>query len=108
MITDDSVICPGCGESLKFYDMVPRIIRTGERTISWVKIRRLRCRGCGTLHRELPSQITPYKQYDADIIYGVLDGFITCETLGYEDYPCEATMLRWLSRKAQLLLWRNP
>ena len=36
----------------------------------------------------------------------VLEGLITCETIGFEDYPCEMTMLRWLSQKAQLLLWR--
>ena len=38
----------------------------------------------------------------------VLEGLITCETIGFEDYPCEMTMLRWLSQKAQLLLWRYP
>ena len=28
---------------------------------------------------------------------------------GYEDYPCEMTMRRWLaSHKLRLLLWRNP
>lgn len=25
----------------------------------------------------------------------VLEGLITCETLGFEDYPCEMTMIRW-------------
>ena len=50
----------------------------------------------------------PRKHYEAEVIIGVLDGLITCETLGFEDYPCEATMVRWLSQKAQLLLWRYP
>ena len=27
--------------------------------------------------------------------HGVLEGLITCETLGFEDYPCEMTMIRW-------------
>jgi len=49
----------------------------------------------------------PYKQYEAELIIGVLDGLITYETLGYEDYPCESTMLKWLSQKQQLLLWIN-
>ena len=26
---------------------------------------------------------------------GVIEGYITPETLGYEDYPYEATMNRW-------------
>lgn len=50
---------------------------------------------CQTLHRELPDFIFPYKQYEAEVIQGVLEGFITTETSGYEDYPCEMTMVRW-------------
>lgn len=56
---------------------------------------RLRCCNCHAVHRELPDFIFPYKQYEADIIIGVLEGLITCETLGFEDYPCEMTMIRW-------------
>ena len=67
-----------------------------------------KCSGCGAIHRELGGLFFPYKQYEAEVIFGVLEGLITCETLGFEDYPCEMTMLRWLSQKAQLLLWRNP
>jgi hypothetical protein len=37
-------------------------------------------------------------RYESEIIIGVLEGLITCETLGYEDYPCEATMRRWRAR----------
>ncbi|MEQ2698093.1 DUF6431 domain-containing protein, partial [Hungatella hathewayi] len=56
-------------------------------------------------HRELPDYIFPYKQYEAEVIRGVLEGFITCETYGYEDYPCEMTMVRWRnSQELQLLL----
>lgn len=57
-------------------------------------------------YRELSELLVPYKQYEAEVIIGVLEGLITCETIGFEDYPCEMTMLRWLSQKAQLLLWR--
>lgn len=64
-------------------------------------IRRLRCRECGMVHRELPEFIFPYKQYEAEIIIGVIEGFITCETLGFEDYPCEMTMIRWRTQKVQ-------
>ena len=59
----------------------------------------------GQIRRELPDYISPYKQYEAEVIRGVLEGFITCETYGYEDYPCEMTMARWKnSQELQLLL----
>lgn len=104
MVTTDESICPECGGTLKYYDSVPRIVRGKMRASKQIKIRRLYCKGCGRLHRELPDYIFPYKQYDAEIIRGVIEGFITCETFGFEDYPCEMTMFRWISQKSQLLL----
>lgn len=87
--------CPICGGELKYYDLVKRIVRTKNGFARKVIIRRLKCRKCGKVHRELPDFLFPYKQYDADIIKGVIEGLITSETLGYEDYPCEMTMKRW-------------
>lgn len=107
MVLGDKSICPGCGGQLKHYDTVERIVRTkGRRTVR-TKIRRLHCTRCGAFHRQLPEGLLPFKQYEAEVVYGVLEEFITSETLGYEDYPCEMTMLRWLSQRTQLLLWRN-
>lgn len=109
MISSSTSTCPMCGGKLKPYDKVLRIVRTKGRKTKRVSIRRLRCTECGGLHREIPQYICPYKQYEKDVIQGVLEGLITCETLGYEDYPCEMTMRRWLaSHKLRLLLWRNP
>lgn len=109
MISSSTSTCPTCGGKLKPYDKVLRIVRTKGRKTKRVSIRRLRCTECGGLHREIPQYICPYKQYEKDVIQGVLEGLITCETLGYEDYPCEMTMRRWLaSHKLRLLLWRNP
>lgn len=88
MVIGNGSSCPDCGGRLKYYDKVPRMVRTKGRHIKWIKIRRLRCTQCGELHRELPSYLFPYKQYESEIIKGVLEGFITCETFGYEDYPC--------------------
>lgn len=107
MVHTDVSVCPKCGGELKYYGMVPRIIRTKNRATFWVKIRRLRCCKCGSYHREIPELIFPYKQYEAEVIIGVLEGLITCETLGFEDYPCELTMLRWRTQKSQLLLWKT-
>lgn len=95
MISDNQSICPKCGGQLKYYDNVQRLVRTKFGNKKWVAIRRLRCCNCHAVHRELPDFIFPYKQYEADIIIGVLEGLITCETLGFEDYPCEMTMIRW-------------
>ena len=108
MVMNECSACPRCGGRLKYYDSVPRLVRTKGRQTSRVPMRRLRCSGCGAIPRELGGLFFPYKQYAAEVIFGVLEGLITCETLGFEDYPCEMTMLRWLSQKAQLLLWRNP
>ena len=104
MITDNEACCPICGGELKYYDSVRRIVRTKRRVTKRVIIRRMRCQSCNTLHRELPGYILPHKQYEADIIVGVVEGIISCETLGFEDYPCEITMIRWIaSQKLQLL-----
>ena len=103
----DKTTCPKCGGDLIYFDSVKRVIRTKRRQTEWLVIRRLRCVLCGTLHRELPEDLYPYKQYEAELINGVLEGLITCETLGFEEYPCEMTMVRWASQKAQLLSWRQ-
>lgn len=108
MVFENELVCPDCGEVLKHYDSVRRIIRTKRRSSKWVTVRRLQCPACGKLHRELPNDILPYKQYETEVIKGVLEDLITSETLGYEDYPCEVTMIRWKTQKIQLLLWRNP
>lgn len=104
MVSTGMSICPRCGGKLKHYDSVRRIVRTKNRAIYHVRLRRLRCAKCGMFHRMLPNTLLPYKQYEAEVIRGVLEGLITCETLGFEDYPCEMTMKRWRSRKEQLLL----
>lgn len=105
MVSDEKLTCRNCGARVKRYDNVSRIVRTKGRKTSWVKVERFRCPVCGQIHRELPDYIFPYKQYEAEVIRGVLEGFITCETYGYEDYPCEMTMIRWRnSQDLQLLL----
>ena len=88
--------CPICGSELKYYDKTYRSVRTKNGIKNQTIIRRLKCQGCKTIHRELPDFIFPYKHYDADIIRGVVEGLITYEMIGYEDYPCEGTMIRWI------------
>ena len=101
MVSNNESTCPNCGGKLKYYDKVNRIVRSKRRSTKWIT---MKCQVCGGLHRELPDDIFPYKQYEAEIIRGVLEGFITPETIGFEDYPCEMTMIRWDAQKSQLLL----
>lgn len=67
----------------------------GER--KFLQIERMQCtnNSCGRIHHALPDCLAPYKHYAAEIIAGVLDGVITPDDAEDEDYPCEATMLRW-------------
>ena len=95
MIRKGQTKCPCCGGELKYYDKVKRIVRTKSRRSCYINIQRLKCQECGSIHRELPSFLFPYKQYEAEMIKGVLEGLITSGTLGFEDYPCEMTMKRW-------------
>lgn len=99
MVTDGALVCQRCDGELKYYDSVKRIIITKFRKTKTIIIRRLKCNKCGKLHRELPEFIFPYKHYEYEIIVGVTEGLITCETYGFEDYPCELTMLRWKRSK---------
>lgn len=104
MIAENESVCPKCGGELKYYDSVKRIVRTKNRKTKKIILHRFKCPACRTIHREIPGFIIPYKQYEAEVIFGVLDGLITTETLGYEDYPCEVTMNRWRTRKLQSVL----
>ncbi len=90
-------ICPDCGGITKKYDITIRTVRTKNRKTSHIKIERYKCTLCGAVHRCLPNYILPYKQYEKEVICGVIEGLITSDTLGYEDYPCETTMKRWLN-----------
>ena len=103
MVSNNKSTCPKCRGQLKFYDKVNRIVRTKNRYTRQITIRRLKCVNCGSIHREIPNYIFPHKQYEAEVIMGVLEGLITSETLGYEDYPCEMTMFRWKTRKIHIL-----
>lgn len=103
MIKINEKYCPFCKNKLKYYDSVKRILKTKGGKAKKIIIRRLRCISCKSLHREIPDSIVPYKEYESEVIKGVIDGLITPETLGYEDYSCEMTMNRWINTKDKLL-----
>ena len=104
MIVINKTESPICGGKLIHYDRVKRIVRTKRRQTRYIYIKRFKCSECGSMHRELPNFIFPYKQYEAEVIKGVTEGLITAVTLGFEDYPCEMTMIRWRAQNLQRLL----
>lgn len=104
MVAVNVSVCPICGNSLKYFDSVKRIVRTKMRITSEIKIRRMQCTKCGRIHREIPKNIFPYKQYEVEIIKGVIEGIINSNVLGFEDYPCEMTMHRWRMQRTKFLL----
>ena len=66
--------------------------------VVFLLLRRLYCRKCRRLHIELPACLSPYKQYDVEVIESVIDGIVTEDDLDSENYPCAATMERWKNR----------
>ena len=105
MIKDtDEEVCPLCGGYLKYYDSVSRIVFGRYGTKKHIRVKRYRCTECNSMHRAIPDSIFPYKRYEAGSILGVLEWAITNDILGFEDYPCEKTILRWSTQQIQLLL----
>lgn len=88
--------CGTCGGEMKYRDRVKRYVRTayGERYVIFVP--RYACRGCGAVRRVLPDTLLPYRHYEKGIIFGVVEGTITFYSEGFEDYPCEMTVKRWM------------
>ena len=97
MISINETRCPRCGGKLYYYDEVRRIIRTKGGKTNWIFLRRFKCEKCHKVHREIPSIIFPYKHYESEIIIGVREGIITSGTIGFEDYPCEQTITKWIN-----------
>jgi len=89
---DAGRLCPACGERMVVHSTVRRHYRTEEGRKHWIRIRRLRCKECGKIHRQLPDAIQPYKHYLAEVIEGELES--------KEDAPGgpdARTLVRWRS-----------
>jgi hypothetical protein len=54
-------------------DNVSRIIFRWNQDCPFYRIRRLKCLGCGRIHRELPNFVLPFKNYDAQTVQETLD-----------------------------------
>lgn len=87
--------CGKCNGELKRYDSVWRMIKRKGGEKKKILVERFRCSDCGSVKRNLPDYIYPYKHYESDIIDGVIEGLIDSDTLGFENFPCDMTMQRW-------------
>ena len=58
-------ICPICEDDLYTIGSRKRIGRKPTGDLVTYIIRRLRCKGCGRIHHELPDLLVPYKRYEA-------------------------------------------
>lgn len=88
--------CERCNFIMKKYDKVKRMYKSKEGEQKYVKIQRYRCPNCKHIVRSLPKYLLPYKHYEKNIIENVVSGIITPDVIGYEDFPCEMTMERWI------------
>lgn len=83
--------CPVCGSRLRSRDSVIRNVIPGDGHRIRLRIRRLSCPKCRSVHRELPDFVQPFKHYESKVIQKVIDG----DTF---DCPAEdSTMNRWLN-----------
>jgi hypothetical protein len=66
--------CPCCSGSLVVIGSRRRgfVNGVGERVV--LVIRRLKCKGCGRIHHELPDILVPYKRYSSESIEAVITG----------------------------------
>ena len=95
MVKEDQDKCPDCGNVLKHYDYVSRVLKTKRGVKQKILVERRYCKVCHKVHRVITEDIIPYKQYERPVIEGVREGLISEETLGFEDYPSERQMKRW-------------
>jgi hypothetical protein len=99
MICSGVRACPKCGGELRYYDTVSRVKKGENGKKTYISVDRYRCTVCRSVHRELPKDILPFKQYGASVVEGFKDGTLTNDILAYEDYPCENTVNIWKSHK---------
>lgn len=64
MICSGERVCPKCGGELRYFDTVDRIVKEFGGRKRHVSIDRYRCKTCRSVHRELPKDILPFKQYN--------------------------------------------
>lgn len=100
-----SASCKNCGSTdLRLRRYVWRKIKDVNGMSRSVKVPQLICNNCNTTMRHLPTNLMPYKQYERDIIEGVINGSITSSLVYGGEYPSEETMKLWVRQSKKGLL----
>jgi hypothetical protein len=76
-------ICPICGEAFRVIGTRKRGFINGNGKKQMLIISRLRCKGCRTIHHELPDIIIPYRRHSSETIEKIITNNIDtldCET----------------------------
>lgn len=71
-------VCPICDAMLHSRDSRLRKVICEDGTSIQIRIRRLRCGQCQTLHSELPDSIQPFKQHEVKTIQAALEQRTDC------------------------------
>lgn len=98
VISLETPVCPKCRKPLKLRDHKKRIHKLAGGKREWYMIPRMECTNeeCPCrIHSCIPDNLSPNKHYDAELIEDVIDGVITSDDAGTEDYPCADTMELW-------------
>jgi len=93
--------CPGCGGTLFVIGSRCRQSLCGDGTRRNLRIRRLRCKECYTIHHELPDFLVPYKRYAATVVEAVVEAAkdVSVVAAAVED----STRRRWRGWAQELL-----
>ena len=95
MEKNDGVICGRCKTEMKHYDFVTRVVRTGYGRKRYLRVERRYCPKCRRTVRMTPEGLYQFKQYEADIIDGFVNGSNEIFMEEFEDYPTEQTIKNW-------------
>lgn len=95
MVRESSALCPDCGCHFRPYGSAKRQIRLQFEEIRVTMVKRVKCIGCGHVHRVIPPGIVPFKQYEEDVIAGFVSGDLDSEDVGFESCPSDKTISRW-------------
>lgn len=81
---------PCCGERLKIIGSRNRKCKESSGEEKVLRIRRLRCVNCSSIHHELPDCLVPYKRYESGCVEQVL-----VESVPSDVAADDSTLHRW-------------
>lgn len=90
MVKNENDLCPKCGGQTKYYDYVIRTVKIPDGKKIKMLLSRVKCVECKSVHRVIPEDLIPYKQYSKQVVES---------TEEYLDYPSESTVKRWARKK---------